>query len=136
MRTTLALLVRLHLRRLWTQRLRTVLAIGAVAAGTSLAVGVAIVLTSTTASLDAFGRSVGGPAPLRVVGATVEDGIPASVAASAVTGPMQAAGAATDPVSTRKLATADGDAKVTTSARRAAASAASGMVRGSGHAIR
>lgn len=87
MRTTLALLVRLHLRRLWTQRLRTVLAIGAVAAGTSLAVGVAIVLSSTTASLDAFGRSVGGPAPLRVVGATVEDGIPASVAATVAATP-------------------------------------------------
>lgn len=78
---TVGMLVRLHLRRLWAQRLRTSLAVGAVAAGTSLAVGVAVVLSSTTASLTAFGRSIGGPAPLRVVGATVEDGIPARVEA-------------------------------------------------------
>lgn len=80
MALSLAVLLQLHLRRLWAQRLRTALAVGAVAAGTALAVGVVIVLSSTTASLDAFGRSVGGPAPLRVVGATADGGIPPRVA--------------------------------------------------------
>lgn len=87
MRSPVAVLVRLHLRRLWAQRLRTLLAIGAVAAGTALAVGVAIVLGSTNASLDAFGQSVAGPAPLRVVGATDVGGIPARVAAAVARAP-------------------------------------------------
>lgn len=82
----IGVVLRLHLRRLWAHRLRTGLAIVAVAAGTSLAVGVAVVLSSADASLAAFGRSIAGPAPLRVVGATAAGGLPpAAVQAAAAT---------------------------------------------------
>lgn len=86
-RTPAGVAVRLHLRRLLGQRLRTLLAVGAVAAGTSLALGVVVVLSSTTASLAAFGRSIGGPAPLRIAGATVTGGIPPRVVVAAARTP-------------------------------------------------
>lgn len=69
-------LVRLHLRRLWAQRVRSLLAVAAVAAGTSLGIGVVVVVSSTNASLAALGRAIAGPAPLRVVGAIADGGIP------------------------------------------------------------
>ncbi len=76
MAAVLVLLARLHVRRLYSHRLRTLLAVLAVAAGTSLALGVIVVIGSIDASFARFGRVLGGPAPLRVVGATQSGGLP------------------------------------------------------------
>lgn len=75
----LRVVARVHLRRLAAQWVRAVLAVAAVAAGTSLAVGVVVVLSSTDASLAAVGRALAGPAPLRVVGAVADGGVPPRV---------------------------------------------------------
>lgn len=74
-----ATLFQIHIRRLWSQRLRTGLAMLAVAAGTSLVLGVIIVVSSLDTSLTSFGANVGGPAPLRIVGATASGGLAPSV---------------------------------------------------------
>jgi putative ABC transport system permease protein len=71
-----AVLLRQHWRRLRAQPVRTALAVLAVAAGTALGMGVVIVVSSATSSLDALGQAVAGPAPLRVVGAVADGGIP------------------------------------------------------------
>jgi putative ABC transport system permease protein len=60
----------LNLRRLRRLRLTTVAAILSVAAGCSLALSVVLVYSSISYSLSVFGQTVGGPATLRVVGAT------------------------------------------------------------------
>lgn len=65
----------LALRRVRRRPLRTLLAILAVAAGTSLAVSVVAVRTSTQESIAEFGRSLAGPTELRVVGAVRRGGI-------------------------------------------------------------
>ena len=65
----------LALRRLRQQPVRAILGIAAVAAGSSLAVAVAIVISSTSASIDRWGQAFSGPAPLRVVGASTRGGI-------------------------------------------------------------
>ncbi len=72
------LLARLHLRRLWAQRVRTSLAVLAVTAGTALALAVVVVLGSIDSSFARFGQRLGGPAPLRVVGAVQSGGLPPS----------------------------------------------------------
>src|SRR5580658_103128 len=73
-------LVRLmNLRHLRGQPVRTLLALVAVAAGVSMALGVAITYTSVDSSLAQLGRQLAGAAPLRVVGADLNGGIEASV---------------------------------------------------------
>ncbi|MBV9935614.1 MAG: ABC transporter permease, partial [Actinobacteria bacterium] len=70
----------LNLRRLRRQPLRAVIAIIAVAAGVSLALGVVILRSSIAYSFEQFGRKVAGPTPLRVIGATNRGGLdPATV---------------------------------------------------------
>ena len=69
----------LNLRRLRRQPLRALITVAAVAAGVSLAVSIVIVSTSLTAAFEGLGRELAGPAPLRVVGATVRGGLDQSV---------------------------------------------------------
>ncbi|MDQ1373553.1 MAG: putative transport system permease protein [Actinomycetota bacterium] len=71
----------LNLRRVRRQPLRAAIAVIAVAAGVALAVSIQVVSGSLNASFDAFSRSIAGPTPLRVVGATVRGGIDQSVIA-------------------------------------------------------
>jgi putative ABC transport system permease protein len=66
----------LNLRWLRRHPLRTVLAVVAVVAGTSLALSVVVVSQSVSASVVDFSRAVAGPAPLRVIGADNAGGIP------------------------------------------------------------
>lgn len=70
----------LHLRRLVRVRLRTVVAVVAVAAGSSLALSVVTVRSSVDWSLVTFGRQLAGPAPLRVVGAVSSGGLEQQIA--------------------------------------------------------
>jgi putative ABC transport system permease protein len=77
----------LNLRRLGRVRLRMVLAVVAVAAGSSLALSVVIVNGSTTYSLNRLTQQVGGEAGLRVVGATNNGGITFAAVAAAVRTP-------------------------------------------------
>ncbi|HUC36319.1 MAG TPA: ABC transporter permease [Acidimicrobiales bacterium] len=65
----------LDLRRLAAVRLRTVIAVVAVAAGSSLALSVVVVSSSVTSSLTSFGQKLAGVAPLRVVGADTSGGL-------------------------------------------------------------
>jgi putative ABC transport system permease protein len=65
----------LNLRRLRRQPVRALITVVAVAAGTSLAVSVVIVIGSVDGSLRDFGRRVSGPAALRIVGATTTAGV-------------------------------------------------------------
>lgn len=69
----------LNLRRLRRQPVRALITIAAVAAGVSLAVSILIVMNSLTTAFEGLGRQLAGPAPLRVVGATVRGGIHDSV---------------------------------------------------------
>jgi putative ABC transport system permease protein len=69
----------LSLRPVQRRPLRTLLAVLAVAAGTSLAVSVFVVRTSTEQSVEDFGRSLAGPTELRVVGAIRRGGLEAGV---------------------------------------------------------
>jgi putative ABC transport system permease protein len=69
----------LSLRRLRRQPMRVGVAVVAVAAGVSLAVGVLTVTSSIDTSVRDFGRTLAGPAPLRVVGATSRGGLPIDV---------------------------------------------------------
>ncbi len=68
----------LDLRRLFSFRLRSVVAVIAVAAGSSLALSVVIVRSSVTTSLESFARQLAGVAPLRVVGADTSGGLDSS----------------------------------------------------------
>jgi len=81
----IAVLRLLHLRHVRRQPLRSSIAVVALAAGVSLAVGIFIAAQSVTTSLAHFGRQLGGPAPLRVVGADshggLDEGLTAKVAA-------------------------------------------------------
>ena len=65
----------LNLRRIRRQPFRVLLAILAVAAGISLAMAIFVVSASMSASFAKFGRSLAGPAPLRIVGATSRGGL-------------------------------------------------------------
>lgn len=69
----------LYVRALKGARLRTALAVLAVVAGSSLALSVVIVRNSVGASLSSFGARLGGPAPLRVVGADSTGGLEQSL---------------------------------------------------------
>jgi len=66
---------RLHLRRIASLRLRNVIAVVAVAAGSSLALAVIIVTSSVSHSLSTFGQREAGAATIRVIGATSSGGI-------------------------------------------------------------
>ncbi|HEY3140820.1 MAG TPA: FtsX-like permease family protein [Acidimicrobiales bacterium] len=70
----------LALRPVRQRPLRALLAIIAVAAGTSMAVSVFIVRSSVNESVVQFGRELAGPTELRVVGATRRAGLEAEVA--------------------------------------------------------
>ena len=65
----------LHLRRLTSIQLRTIIAVVAVAAGSSLALSVILVESSTSYSLNRLTQQVGGSSELKVVGATSTGGI-------------------------------------------------------------
>ena len=69
----------LNLRRIRQQPLRAVLAILSVAGGVALGVSVLVVTASVRHSYAAFGRALGGPAQLRVVGATARGGLDESI---------------------------------------------------------
>src|SRR5579884_3077274 len=69
----------LNLRQLRQHPLRTVLAVVAVLAGTSLGLSVLIVSQSLSASVVRYSRAVAGPAPLRVIGADTSGGLEQSV---------------------------------------------------------
>lgn len=69
----------LNLRRIPRQPLRSGLAVLAVAAGISLTVAVLVAFTSVKSGLADFNRRMAGPAPLRVIGAPVRGGLPASM---------------------------------------------------------
>jgi putative ABC transport system permease protein len=69
----------LSLRPLQRRPLRTLLAVVAVVAGTSLAVSVFVVRTSTERSVEEFGRNLAGPTELRVVGAIRRGGLEAEI---------------------------------------------------------
>ena len=68
-------------------RLRTAVAMVAVAAGSSLAMSVIVVRSSVNASVAAVGRALGAEAPLRVEGAVVSGGLPASILTSVQAAP-------------------------------------------------
>lgn len=68
----------LHLRRLPRRPLRSIVLVLSVAAGVSLVVTVLVVQASLDASLTEHGRSLAGPAPLRVVGPASRGGLAAS----------------------------------------------------------
>ena len=70
----------LALRRLRLRPLRAVLAVVAVAAGSAMAVSVLVVRASAASSVEAYGRALGGPADLRVVGPVRRGGLEPSVA--------------------------------------------------------
>ena len=65
----------LHLRRLTSIQLRAIIAVVAVAAGSSLALSVILVESSTSYSLNRLTQQVGGSSELKVVGATSTTGI-------------------------------------------------------------
>jgi putative ABC transport system permease protein len=69
----------LALRRLRLQPMRALLAAVVVGAGTSLVVTIVVIMGSLTATVRDAGRSLAGPAPLRVVGAVPKGGITADV---------------------------------------------------------
>lgn len=90
----------LHLRRLARPQLRTVVAVVAVMAGSSLALSVVVVRSSLDTSLARFGRALAGPAPLRVIGAESSGGLDAALAARIAQVPGVAAGVAVVQVAT------------------------------------
>jgi putative ABC transport system permease protein len=65
----------LNLRQLFSLRLRTIIAVVAVAAGSSLGLSVVIVSSSVSASLNRFDHQVAGVAPIRISGAVSPGGI-------------------------------------------------------------
>src|SRR5947207_922288 len=58
---------------------RTGVAVLAVGAGVSLATTIVVITTSVSASFRDFGQALGGPADLRVIGATARGGLNESV---------------------------------------------------------
>jgi putative ABC transport system permease protein len=81
----------LNLRRVRRQPLRAVITVVAVGAGVSLAISIVVVSNSLTAGFENLSRSLAGPTPLRVVGATVRGGIDESVVGAVRTTPGVAA---------------------------------------------
>jgi putative ABC transport system permease protein len=77
----------LNLRHLERIRLRTVIAVVAVAAGSSLALSVLIVTQSVSYSLSRFNQQVAGSSSLRVVGATASGGLDARALAGVAATP-------------------------------------------------
>lgn len=77
----ITLLRLLHLRRLRRQPVRALVAVLSVAAGVALAVSVVVVQVSFDRSLEDFGRSLAGPAPLRVIGPVSRGGLDQAVLA-------------------------------------------------------
>ena len=73
----------LSARRLRQQPLRAAIAAVAVAAAVSLAVAILITSVSIERSVTDFGRSLAGPAPLRIVGPTARAGLTAETVAAA-----------------------------------------------------
>src|SRR3954470_15414018 len=65
----------LALRRLVRQPLRAIIASISVAPGGYLAIALVIVVGSLTSSVQEHGRTLSGPAPLRVIGATSRGGL-------------------------------------------------------------
>ena len=65
----------LGLRHLRRHKLRSLLAVAALGAGTSLAMSVLIVTQSVSTSMRTFGNAVAGGAQLKVIGSTPEGGI-------------------------------------------------------------
>ena len=90
----------LHLRRLGRPQLRTIVAVVAVAAGSSLALSVVVVRSSLDSSLARFGRALAGPAPLRVIGAVSSGGLEQGLADRITGVPGVAAGVAVVQVAT------------------------------------
>lgn len=72
----------LALRRLRQQPLRATIAVFAVASGVALGVAILVTRTSVDRSVQDFGRTLAGPAELRVVGPTPRGGLPEAVVAS------------------------------------------------------
>ncbi|MGH9139036.1 MAG: FtsX-like permease family protein [Acidimicrobiales bacterium] len=72
----------LSVRRLRYQPLRVAVAVLAIAAGVALTVTVVTVTTSIQRSVLDFGRTLAGPAPLRVVGASLRGGLPVEALAT------------------------------------------------------
>jgi len=72
----------LNVRRMRRQPFRVILAMLAVAAGISLTMAIFVVSASMSASFAKFGRSLAGPAPLRIVGATSHGGLDEHVLAT------------------------------------------------------
>jgi putative ABC transport system permease protein len=77
----------LNLRHLARIRLRTLIAVVAVAAGSSLALSVVIVTQSVSYSLSRFNEQVAGSSSLRVVGATASGGLDAQALAAVTATP-------------------------------------------------
>src|SRR6266550_7354965 len=65
----------LNLRRIRQQPMRAVLAVIAVAGGVALGASLLVVRDSVKGSYADFGRALGGPARLRVVGAAARGGL-------------------------------------------------------------
>ncbi|MDP1819986.1 MAG: FtsX-like permease family protein [Acidimicrobiales bacterium] len=82
----------LSLRRLRLQPLRAVLAAVVVGAGASLVVSLVVLTTSLSQSVEEAGRSLAGPAPLRVIGPVPRGGVtPEAVSAIADTEGVESA---------------------------------------------
>lgn len=73
----------LVLRRLRQAPWRAATVVLTVGAGVALAVSITVLVASITTSLDDHARSLAGPAPLRITGATSRGGIPAGAAEAA-----------------------------------------------------
>jgi putative ABC transport system permease protein len=73
------LLQLLHVRHFRRRPMRAVLAALSLAAGVALAVSILVVQTSVDRSVTAFGRTLAGPAPLRVIGPVSRGGLDAGV---------------------------------------------------------
>src|SRR3954449_11057404 len=71
----------LNLRRIRQQPMRAALAVLAVAGGVALGASLLVVTNSVKESYGAFGRALGGPARLRVVGAVGRGGLDEAVVA-------------------------------------------------------
>jgi putative ABC transport system permease protein len=69
----------LHLRQFRRHPARAILTALSIAAGVALAVSVVVVQTSFDRSITSFGRTLAGPAPLRVVGPAARGGLDARV---------------------------------------------------------
>lgn len=75
MRATVSALRQLHLRELRTHPLRTTIAVAAVGAGVAMLLAILIVVRSTITSFENQAATLGGLAPLQVVGPTPAGGV-------------------------------------------------------------